>query len=57
MKFIKNKHKQKTYECDKCGVSSRYTKIYSKTNYPFGKKSKGVTTYICKKCKIERNKK
>lgn len=36
-------------ECKNC--KTRYKKNFkSRTNFPFGKKSKGVTTITCKLC-------
>lgn len=51
----KNKGRQnrrKEYiKCDFCDNTSKDTKIYSKKNYPHGRKSKAVVTRKCWACK------
>jgi len=41
----------KSIKCNNCGYSSHPRRFIKRTNYPFGRKSKGLTVIICPRCK------
>jgi len=49
---MRKKYNIKDIECSKC--KQKISKYRIMKNYPFGKKSKPVITYLCKKCRGEK---
>ena len=47
----KTNYKKKLADSLKCDFCGKRGKIYTRKNYPHGRKSKPIITYICKECR------